>query len=535
MTKATNANVDGRAMLRRRATAVREERLAKLQQDLLDETLSRLESDLARPLLCGPFPPLVATIAMLFVPMLAVLAVTAFVPAAPLGALASIGLTTAFVIMKLGSRWWGRREESRGLPFRELMLWTWLRHRRAEQQLTANTKLLGLSSMGRPVSTVALGSAERLAILHRLNAALELKDPYTLGHSRRVEKHAYRAALALRLRSCEIEELTLAAALHDIGKLAVPDHVLRKPGALSDRERDAINRHSAAGAEILGMLDDPAITAIVRSHHERWDGRGYPDGLAGHEIPLGARIIAVADTYDAMTSSRPYRAGSSRKRAVAVLRDEAGHQFDPEVVEAFLPTLRRSGFAALVALALTMPRRFVETVANTLKDAVPASAVSGTTALGAALVVVTSVATLVGPSSGTRPRLAGPVADADVEVADEVLGKVITRAPDRASKTRRTKNATTARREDRRTKAKARVNKTKDTPDDPPAPKDEGVAPQPAPPAEDPTKAAASDPPKPKEVEVVPSVPLDPQEQRGDDCTNEGNVATKGGTLHCGS
>jgi HD-GYP domain-containing protein (c-di-GMP phosphodiesterase class II) len=127
-----------------------------------------------------------------------------------------------------------------------------------------------------------------------------------------------------------------AARVHDVGKIIVSPEILEKPGRLSIAEHAEVQRHSVFGARLVASLDDAGITAIVRHHHERLDGSGYPDGLAGEAIPLGARIVAVADTFDALTSQRPYREAFSPGEAMALLRDEAGCTLDPAIVAAFV-------------------------------------------------------------------------------------------------------------------------------------------------------------------------------------------------------
>ena len=135
----------------------------------------------------------------------------------------------------------------------------------------------------------------------------------------------------------EIDLIVSAAQVHDLGKISIDNRILFKEGRLTDEERRQVNTHSAAGAELAGQFSMyGAGAAIIRHHHERWDGSGYPDGLAGDAIPLGARIIAVADVYDAMTSDRPYRAALSHEVAVSELMRGSGSQFDATVVEAFL-------------------------------------------------------------------------------------------------------------------------------------------------------------------------------------------------------
>lgn len=176
---------------------------------------------------------------------------------------------------------------------------------------------------------------------------LDRRDPYTAAHSQRV---AQLTALILdefpHLSAEEREAIISAARIHDLGKVATSDLILRKPGRLTDDEFAAIKRHPVDGSEILSHLSPYRhIVEIVRHHHERWDGRGYPDGLAGEAIPFGSRVIAVADTYDAMTTERPYRRALSHEEALAELRRGAGTQFDPAVVAAFERALARASEA----------------------------------------------------------------------------------------------------------------------------------------------------------------------------------------------
>lgn len=134
----------------------------------------------------------------------------------------------------------------------------------------------------------------------------------------------------MRVRARDRGRIRTAALIHDVGKLSVAEEVLAKPGKLTDEEYALVKQHSAAGADMVAALGDAELTRIVRHHHERVDGTGYPDGLKGIEIPLGARIISVVDTFDAITSERPYRRPAHHKRALDVLRHEAGTQLDPD-------------------------------------------------------------------------------------------------------------------------------------------------------------------------------------------------------------
>ncbi len=172
--------------------------------------------------------------------------------------------------------------------------------------------------------------------IQALAYALEAKDPYTRGHSEVVAQYSIKIARELDLGEERIEQLRQMCLLHDIGKIGVVPHILEKHGVPSSDEWEMVRKHTLIGDNIVKPLNLPwEIRSIIRSHHERIDGRGYPDGLVGSQIPLEARIIAVADAYDAMVSSRPYRKAMTSKRALMELEKNAGTQFDPEVVKIF--------------------------------------------------------------------------------------------------------------------------------------------------------------------------------------------------------
>lgn len=176
--------------------------------------------------------------------------------------------------------------------------------------------------------------------------ALEAKDPYTRGHSERVGANCRGLATALGLTGSEVEGVAQAGLLHDIGKIGVPEAVLGKRGPLGPEEWTQMRRHPVVGAQIVAPFEFLAAGAVtIRHHHERWNGTGYPDGLTGEHIPLGARIVAVADVYDALTSARPYRAALGHEAALAHLAAEAGRTLDERVVAAFL-SLARDGVVA---------------------------------------------------------------------------------------------------------------------------------------------------------------------------------------------
>ena len=186
--------------------------------------------------------------------------------------------------------------------------------------------------------------------LHALVAALDTRDHETEGHSQRVVAYARLIAAELGVAGADLATLEQGALLHDIGKIGIPDSILCKPGPLTNAEWLAMRQHPEIGASMLSAIPflQPAVP-VIRHHHERWDGRGYPQGLRADMIPLAARIFAVADTFDAMTSDRPYRRGRSRQEARAELQRGDGTQFDPAVLTAFLrvPDERLAGIQAL--------------------------------------------------------------------------------------------------------------------------------------------------------------------------------------------
>jgi len=219
-----------------------------------------------------------------------------------------------------------------------------------------------------------------LATVEALATAIDAKDQTTHCHVRRVQLYAARLGEILHLTHSEIEALRAGAMLHDIGKLAVPDHILNKPGKLTTAEFERMKVHTIVGANILERIDYPyPIIPIVRSHHERWDGLGYPDGLRGEEIPWTARIFAVVDCFDSVREDRPYRRGMTCEEASAMLLRGAGTHFDPKVVELFIQHLPQFE-AEIIQLGLDQhgftsreaePRALVETLGANHAAAAP--------------------------------------------------------------------------------------------------------------------------------------------------------------------
>jgi putative two-component system response regulator len=174
------------------------------------------------------------------------------------------------------------------------------------------------------------------AVVRSITDALEAKDEHVYGHARRVSGFAVAIGRRMRLDTATLEQISLAAILHDIGKIGTPDAILLKPTPFTDEERAVMQTHPERGARMLaGVPEMEDVAAIIRHHHEHWDGSGYPEGLSGELIPLASRIILVADAYDAMTSPRPFRDAYEHEAAVQLLKEGVGSHFDPEVVHAF--------------------------------------------------------------------------------------------------------------------------------------------------------------------------------------------------------
>jgi putative nucleotidyltransferase with HDIG domain len=179
-------------------------------------------------------------------------------------------------------------------------------------------------------------------LVHQWAQSIESKDAYTLGHCERVADLACAIAVDLGFDETTLFWFRVGALLHDVGKIAVPSDILNKPGALTPEERMWMERHPVAGVELLSDVEFPGdVIPMIRGHHERWDGHGYPDGLSGEEIPLAARILCVADVYDALTSHRPYRRAFERRDAIQLMQADAGRQFDPAILARFLRILER--------------------------------------------------------------------------------------------------------------------------------------------------------------------------------------------------
>lgn len=190
------------------------------------------------------------------------------------------------------------------------------------------------------------------SVVEVLAKATEVRDPYTAGHQRSVAKRCLEIGRELNLSEAQLDELQVAAALHDIGKIAIPGEILSRPGHLSEAEMALVRTHSQVGADIVASVALPwCVLRPILEHHERLDGSGYPRGLSGDEIGLTSRIIAVADVFDAMSSDRPYRPAHSIEAALAELRQGAGTKYDATVVEACVKVVERRCYNAATAMA----------------------------------------------------------------------------------------------------------------------------------------------------------------------------------------
>lgn len=194
--------------------------------------------------------------------------------------------------------------------------------------------------------------------LRAIIVSLEEKDSYTYGHSIRLAEYAVMLATEMGLSEEEIREAELSALLHDVGKIGIPDSVLLKPARLTRAEFEIMKTHPVRSERIVQKISSlQHLLPGIRHHHERWDGHGYPDGLKGEEIPLYARLILVVDTFDAMTSTRPYRLALDKEVAIQELRRCAGTQFDADMVEHFIRALRKQDQGVKVEVAMSVLKK----------------------------------------------------------------------------------------------------------------------------------------------------------------------------------
>jgi HD domain-containing protein len=308
----------------------------------------------------------------------------------------ALGMALSLLASQLGRVLWEKRPGSEDLLFSELMLWGYLHRRYTERRLASARDMLAPISDGRGGTLAGLSAKEQAALLERLVGGIETRDPYLHGHSRRVARHSWMIARRMGLSSAEVARIRTAAAIHDVGKVKTPKTVLHKAAPLTPEEYEVIKRHPGEGARMAEVLGDADLASLVRHHHERLDGTGYPNGLSGEQIPLGARIIAVADTFDAITSARPYRAASPHKRALDILRAESGTRLDPAVVQAFCGHYAGRVPIALWATITGLPERAL-------------SWIGGSAGSVASAVKVVAVAAVVGGTAVTSSTFALPL------------------------------------------------------------------------------------------------------------------------------
>ena len=302
------------------------------------------------------------------------------------GALALVlGAALSILIAAVGARLWARRPGSRDIVFSDLMLWGFIRRLRTERRLEEARGILGMSGPG--LATPDIDGEHAAEVLERLSGALEARDVYTHGHTKRVARHSHMIATGMGLPEDEVSRVRTAAAVHDAGKARTPRSVINKPGRLNGVQEKLMRRHVIDGARMAEAIGDPEITAMVRHHHERLDGGGYPDGLKGEEIPLGARIIAVADTYDAMTSARAYRPAMRHSRALKILRGAAGTQLDPAAVTAFVKYYSGQRSVAWWAVWGAAPQRLAAWIGSLLNTTGAASITQSVAAVGTAAAI----------------------------------------------------------------------------------------------------------------------------------------------------
>ena len=254
------------------------------------------------------------------------------------------------VLKNFGTTWWGIRDgiltyfagasiaallaSGEGIFGRILVILPWMTMLYLTYRNSAN-RVEEMQSRIDAIEKVHMSTIAAFAM------AIDAKDQVTHGHIRRVQQYTMEVARSLGVTDDkQLRAIEAAALLHDTGKLAVPEYILNKPGPLTPAEFEKMKEHAAVGANILKSIDFPyPVAPIVRHHHENWDGRGYPDGLKGQEIPLGARILSVVDCYDALTSDRPYRPRMTRQQAEQILLDRRGSMYDPWVVDGFMRIL----------------------------------------------------------------------------------------------------------------------------------------------------------------------------------------------------
>ena len=385
---------------------------------------------------------LLATFLVAFAPLLVVYALERYGVLTSAFAATGVGVVLSVALARGGAWLWMRHSGSADLVFGDLMLWGWLRRLRHEKRMADAMQLLGLDRHGSRVKDVDLPAERSGEVLRELASSLEHGDPFTHGHTRRVTRYAEALAKTMRLPKDVQSKIRAAAAVHDVGKVDVPPEILNKPGRLTDEEFEIMKRHSTRGAEMVSRVGDPELTAMVRHHHERIDGRGYPAKLKGEKIPLGARVIAVADTFDAIISARPYRAARAHREAIEILKRASGTQLDEEIVQSFLSYYSgRKPLAWWLSFSAGM-QRVLGGFGGWLQHAGAASVTRGATSLGATIALTTAMATVApnlgvgrhaGPALPDRARTVVAQSDAGVDTGSPDGDAGAARAPDQVA------------------------------------------------------------------------------------------------------
>jgi putative nucleotidyltransferase with HDIG domain len=352
----------------------------------------------------------------------------------PVGAwqmLEAIVLTTAIsiAIAKVLSLLWARRADSRDLIFADLTPWGLARRSRLEHRIEDASRVLGAEDAAQDLSR-----EERVKTLEDLGAMLGARDAATLGHSRRVARHAEAIAKGMHLPTSLVAKIRVAAAIHDVGKINTPREILNKPGPLTTEEFEVVKRHADEGAKMVAALNDDEITAMVRSHHERLDGTGYPNQLAGDQIPIGAMIVAVADSFDAMTSNRAYRKKLSHEQALDILQEESGDKLNADAVSAFASYYSARRSVPVFALLSAVP---VRAIAWLLSPANGSLSV-GTTFGGSALAVGAAAVAIGTPVSGPLQQHSRALARPAIEVKSDSQDRVPNKSKGQPAKTKPT-------------------------------------------------------------------------------------------------
>jgi putative nucleotidyltransferase with HDIG domain len=340
------------------------------------------------------------TSVLVLVPLAAAWAVQTFSPAHALPLSIATGMLVSVGVTWLATTLWAHTPRAGERVFGDVTLLGLWRYERANRQIAQ------LEAVMADHETITGDEARR--VMMRLADALERRDLRTHGHSRRVARHSAAIAREMGLDPEAIARIRFAAAMHDIGKLRVPAEILFKPGKLTNEEFDVIKQHPVDSAEMVRVINDPELVAIIRGHHERWDGCGYPDNLSGAEIPLGSRIIAVADTFDALVSDRPYREATAHEKARAIIAEGSGEQFDPQVADAFRQYYRGGNWHVAWGAVSALPPRIASLIGDLLRGGLPAaSAAPAIAALAIAATGVASVGGLPGAADFDRSTTPG--------------------------------------------------------------------------------------------------------------------------------